>query len=213
MSTDANRLFVAAFPFAFAALWLASTTLLGAFSGWFTLQQRYDRGDEPPLLKLRWRSGTMGFGVHMNNILTLSACPSGLRVGVSRLFGPFQRPFLVPWSEIGVEPVKSFFALRARLHFGCPKIGSLKIDARTWQRLAAASPSAPSGDAVPVSRMSGARALALQWAAASALAGSFFYFASRQHADQPAIPAVICFAFPAAAFGVAQMIRFVRNEM
>jgi hypothetical protein len=130
-----------------------------------------------------------------------------------RLFGPFQRPFFVPWSEIDVEPVKSFFAPGAKLHLGRPKIGSLKIDARTWQRLAAASPSAPAGDAVPVSRMSGARALALQWATVSALAGSFFYFASRQHADQPAIPAVICFAFPAAAFGIAQIIRFLCNSI
>jgi hypothetical protein len=212
MSTDADPLFPAGLPFLFAAMWLTITTLLGVFSRWFALQQRYERGDERPLLTLRARSGSMGFGGHMHGILTLSACHSGLRVGIWRLFGPFQRPFLVPWYEIDPELGTSFFAPTAKLHFGRPEIGWLKISARTWQRLAAAAPNAPAGDA-PVSRKSAARGLLFQWTAMTMLAGSFFYFASRADAHQSGVPLAVCFVFPAIIFGIGQVIRFVREEM
>jgi hypothetical protein len=80
----------------FAAMWLAMTTLLGAMSGWNGLEARYPDTGEPALLVLRGRSGQMGKGVNMSGILRLSACRSGLRIGIARMFGPFQKPFLVP---------------------------------------------------------------------------------------------------------------------
>src|SRR4051794_6773901 len=102
--------FMTVFPFFFVGLWLFVTTVLGFLSGWFDLQRHYPKGDEPALLTLRWRSGSMGMGVSLSGILTLSACSSGLRIGIFRLFGLFQRPFFVPWDEIEAEQTTLFFA-------------------------------------------------------------------------------------------------------
>ena len=60
-----------------------------------------DQSDEP-ILRLRGQSGTMGLGVGMNGVLILSVCPTGLRVGMMRVFGPFCRDFFVPWESIAV---------------------------------------------------------------------------------------------------------------
>jgi hypothetical protein len=153
----------------------------------------------------------MGKRVSLSGILTLSACSSGLRIGISRLFGPFQRPFLVPWDEIEAEQTTLFFAPMTKLSFGRPRIGSLKIDARTWQRLAEVSPQAPPGGAVPVSRSRAGRGFLLQWAAITLFAGSFFYFTSRADPRQQGLPLIVCFAFPGTFFGIAQGIRFLRQ--
>ena len=51
------------FPVAFAALWLAITTTLGLFSGWFLLMWKYPDRKEEALLQLRRQSGSMGLGV------------------------------------------------------------------------------------------------------------------------------------------------------
>ncbi|HEX5184883.1 MAG TPA: hypothetical protein VFW19_17225 [Allosphingosinicella sp.] len=205
MSDD---LIAIAFPFFLIGFWVIITVLLGFMSGWFLLQRRYGRGDERPLLTLRMRSGSVG-GVHMSATLTLSACPSGLRVGIWRPFGPFCRPFLVPWHEIDAERSSSFFAPATKLHFGRPEVGTLKIDARIWRRLAAAgAPAATADDGAPVTRVVAAQWLLLQWLAKTILAGSFFYLSTRQETGQPGVPVLICFGFPALIFALAQAVRF-----
>jgi hypothetical protein len=88
----------------FATLWFAVTTLLGVMSNWFVLAQRYPDRKEEALLTLRGQSGSMGLGVRMNHILKISVCPSGLRIGMSRVFGPFCRDFFVPWEAKGRSP-------------------------------------------------------------------------------------------------------------
>src|SRR5215813_2094390 len=86
-------------PF-FVLLWLGITSLLGLVSGWYRLMAAFPDRNEQPQLKLAWQSGAMGPGVNMNRVLTLSVCPSGLRLGMMRIFGLFCRDFLVPWEEI-----------------------------------------------------------------------------------------------------------------
>ena len=212
MGNEAGPLFLKMFPILFVAMWIAATTMLGFLSGWFALQRAYPRGDEPPLLTLRFRSGSMGgLGVGMSRILTLSACRSGLGVGMFRLFGPFERPFLVPWGEIGAEPATSFLAPRVRLGFGRPEIGSLKIDVRTWRRLAAAVPDAVA-HIPPISRASAARGFALQWLVATLFIGWFVYVAAHLDSGQPRAPAALCFGVPAIVIAVVQAFRFLREE-
>lgn len=124
------------FPFFFVGMWLVATTMLGFMSGWFNLQQQYpDTGDEAPLLRLGGQSGSMGAGVSMSGILKLKAYPSGLGVGIWRLFGPFQKPLKIPWSEIEAQSSSSFLAPTAKLQLGKPSSGTLKISARSWTRL------------------------------------------------------------------------------
>jgi len=128
------------FPVFFVLFWVLVTSLLGLFSGWFQLQQQFPSNDDAPLLRLGGRSGTMS-GVNFSGILTLAACRSGLRVGLWRIFGPFQRPFQVPWDQVEAEPVTRFLMPMIRLHFGRPATRKLTISVRTWERLKAASQS------------------------------------------------------------------------
>ena len=147
MSPEAAKWFLIAFPFLFIGMWLLVTTILGFLSGWFSLQSWYsDDGDEEPLLKLGWQSGSMGSGVSFNSCLTLAATPKGLSLRVWRIFGPFQRPLLFPWREITAEPTRLLFLRMVRLNLGSSPSGSLKIKERTWNRLIeAAGPLANKG--------------------------------------------------------------------
>ena len=130
--------FLLLFPIGFAMLWVLVTTLLGFASGWFRLQDRFlDSGTEPALLKLGFRSGALGW-VNLNNALTLSACRSGLRIGMWKALGPFQRPFLVPWAQPRAGPVRRLVVSRVQLSLGTPAVGRLEIGTRDWEQLQAA---------------------------------------------------------------------------
>jgi hypothetical protein len=205
------------FPVFFVGMWLTVSTILGLLSGWFVLMRRYPDPGEEPLVRLSGQSGSMGLGVHMNGILSLSACPSGLRVGMWRIFGPFCRPFFVPWSEIELEQKTVLLAQRAKLRFGNPVVGTLSVAAPVWQRLAETGgastpmpqlPAALSNDAI-------GRNLALQWLAVTAFASAFFYFgpkflATTAGGPHPAVglPPVVCVAFPAIVFGGVFLFRY-----
>ncbi len=140
MSPEETKWFLMAFPFLFVGMWLLVTTMLGFMSGWFSLQQWYpDDRNEDPLLKLRWQSGSMGLGVSFSSCLTLASRRDGLSVRVWRIFGPFQRPLLIPWNEITAEPKRFLLYRMVRLNFGRPPSGSLKISERTWNKLIAAA--------------------------------------------------------------------------
>jgi len=56
----------------------------------------------------------------MRSILNLDVCPSGLRVGMMRLFGVFCRDFFVPWDQISVVRKRRLFWREAKLVFGQP---------------------------------------------------------------------------------------------
>ena len=75
----------------------------------------------------------------MRGVLKLSVCPSGLRVGIMRIFVPFSRDFLVPWNEITVTRSDRFFWKAAKLSFGQPPNGNLKVFADVADRLARAA--------------------------------------------------------------------------
>ncbi|HEY2177440.1 MAG TPA: hypothetical protein VGH15_02565 [Caulobacteraceae bacterium] len=138
------------FPIAFTALWLGITSLLGLLGGWPVLMRRYPDRDEAPSLRLDSQYGRMGVGVELRGALSLSACPSGLRVAISRFLGPFSKPFFVPWSEIVAEPKKNLFAHLVRLQFGEPEAGALIVYAKTWERLAAGRRGEPTTPSAPL---------------------------------------------------------------
>jgi hypothetical protein len=204
------------FPFFFVGLWLVVTTVLGFMSGWFDLRHSYpDDGSEKPLLKLGGQSGSMGM-VSMGGILKLQAYPSGLGVAIWRVFGPFQKPFKIPWNEIEAVKSSSFFVPMMKLRLGKHAIGTLKISARSWTRLVDAVPQTGSGriqmPAVErVSRRATVQAMFLQWLVMTGLAGAFFYFALRQNGSEAPVPLAVCIGFPAVVFGIGQLMRYVRE--
>lgn len=208
-----------AFPFLFVGMWLLATTMLGFLSGWFNLQQWYaDDRSEQPLLKLGARSGSMGIGVHLNGCLTLRAYPSGLGVGIWRIFGLFQKPLRIPWGEIEAEPSSSFFVPMVKLHLGRPSNGTLKVSARSWARLVNAVPTRDGGRRVQmptagtVSRRSVAQGMLVQWLAISGIAGAFIYSASRSNGLEVAAPIGVYIGLPAIIFGIGQLIRYTRER-
>ncbi|WP_095081571.1 hypothetical protein [Mesorhizobium sophorae] len=112
-----NSLFEQNFAVFFPLFWLAITTFLAVLSGWFRLMAKFPNQSEEQLLRIRGQSGSMGLGVSMQGILALSVCPSGLRVGIMRVFGPFCRDFLVPWEAIRVTRKNVLFGPVARAVF------------------------------------------------------------------------------------------------
>jgi hypothetical protein len=130
------------FPLFFVALWLAVTTILALLSGWFKLTTEFPDQSIEPILRLRGQSGTMGLGVGMRGILILSVCPTGLRVGMMRIFGPFCRDFFVPWESIAVVRKTVLFrpgAVAGLVGIGCGVVSgvinleSSGVEASDWR--------------------------------------------------------------------------------
>jgi len=93
--------------------------------------------NETPILCLPGQSGSMGLGVNMRGILTLNICPSGLRIGIARLLGPFSRDFLVPWDKLSVIRKRTLFMDVAKLQLG--QVGSLTVSIDLAEKLARAA--------------------------------------------------------------------------
>ena len=201
-----------AFLMVFVAMWIAITALLGAFARWAALAARYP--DRPGEARRRFtgQSGLMGRGVHMNGILTLSVCETGLRVGVWRLFGPFSPPFLVPWTDISVDRRRRYLQKRARLGFGAPEVGSLEVQGYIADRLArVADRSWPELGPFPVeSPAQSLAAIAGEWAAMTAFAAAFFTLVPRLASGGAAAPPIAAtIVFPAVVFGFIAVFRFL----
>ena len=201
-----------AFLMAFSAMWIAVTALLSAVAGWPPLTARYLYRSGEPRGRFTGQSGLMGRGVHLNGVLTLSVCETGLRVGVWRLFGPFSPPFFVPWKEISVERRRRFFQKRARLGFGAPEVGSLEVLGYMADRLArAAGVSWPEPGSFPLeSAAQSLVAVAGEWAAVTAFAAVFFTLVPRlASGGVAALPIAATILFPAVAFGFVAVFRFL----
>lgn len=198
------------FPVFFVGIWLFVTTLLGVLSGWFALQHRYPAANEEPLVRRKVSAASMGLGVSYRGMITIAACPSGLRVSTNRIMAPFQRAFVVPWREIETEEAVSFFLPIVRLRFGRPEVGKLTVGARDWAAVAdyadANTLRAGRLKVEPAPTRAIVTGLVVQWLIAVAGAGSFFLVASRAQ-QPPGLPILVCYAFPAVVFGVGQAIR------
>lgn len=198
-----------AFIVFFAAIWLVVTTLLGVMSGWFSLMSRYPNRSEAALLTLNNRSGTMGLGVHFNGILKLGVCPSGLRIGVWRIFGLFCRDFFVPWSELRVTRLNRVLWQTAALQFG-PGVGKLKLPAYTADKLARAALGRwpEPGNFPRESVVQIFRRIFLQWAVLTGFASLFFLLASQSAGPSANFPWWLAISFPAVTYGLVSLIRF-----
>ncbi len=207
--------FAVFFPLFIAALWLTVTTVLAVLSGWFRLMMRFPNQIAQPLLRIRWQSGWMGLWVSMRGILTLSVCPSGLRVGIMRVFGPFCRDFFVPWDAISVTRKTVFLWPVARLQFGSPAVGSLTIPAHVADKVAGAAMGRwPEAGPFPEeTRGDTRRRLLAQWAVMTCVAALFFTIAPLAVAPTGTRPPiVVAILFPAIVFGAGTIVRYVRER-
>jgi len=212
MSDSTNPLdFLLAFPL----LWFAVTMILSFLSGWFRLMERYPNSDEIPIVTLANQSGSLGL-VSMRGILELSVCASGLRIGIMRVFGPFCRDFLVPWTEITVTRSDRYFWKVAKLSFGQPSNGNLKVFAEVADRMARAAGNRwPEQGSFPQeTRSQSVSRIAKQWMAMTALAAAIFIIAPRlatpNAAQRP--PIAVAILFPAIVFGIGAVVQYFRRQ-
>jgi hypothetical protein len=212
MSASPNPLY---FLIAFPLLWFVVTLILSVLSGWFRLMERYPNRDAVPLLTLTNQSGSLGV-VSMRNILKLSVCASGLRIGIMRIFGPFCRDFLVPWNEIKITRGDRYFWKFARLSFGQPSNGNLKVIAEVADRMArAAGHRWPEQGSFPEESSSqSASRIVKQWLAMTALAAAFFIVAPRLATPNAAArpPIAVAILFPAIVFGIGAVVQYCRRQ-
>ena len=199
-------------------MWLLITTGLGFFAGWFELQGRFAANStERPLLTLKRQSGSMGLGVSLGGILTLKAYRDGLGISIWRVFGPFQKPLLIPWDEIEAHAGRNLLIPRTKLFLGKPHFGTLQISARSWAKLVA-SVEKTSGQSKPLLKVEPtgqgalAQALLVQWLVLTGLMGTFFALAQRLLDADEGLPLALCFAFPAVVVGIDHIIRFIRES-
>ena len=204
------------FPFFFASLWLAVTTHLGFASGWYSLMKRFPNRDEEPLLTLKRQSGSMGLGmgVSMRNILRLSACPSGLRIGLMRIFGLFCRDIFVPWDEMSVKRTTYFFQPVAELDFGVPLVGRLLLPELAANRLrqVVLEKWPEAGPMRVFTRKSIFWRIFKVWFLRMGLSSAFFIVLPRLVAPPGAWPPVlVAILFPAFIYGVVAIFEYRRQ--
>jgi hypothetical protein len=201
----------AAFIAFFVLLWLLVSVILGFFSGWYSLMNAFpDRPYEEALAIFKGESGMVG-PVSMHGILKLSPCISGLRVGIMRLFGPFERDFLVPWNTIVVSRKRMLGWRYAELYFGIYgrlRISDLLAD-RLWQTIPQSWPEKGVPEAVTSNRVF--RYYFLQWLILTTIASAFFIMApriaDRGSGNYP--PLLVAILFPAIAIGLIFAFQYL----
>lgn len=203
------------FPLIILGGWFAITTILGYFSGWYTLMREFPDCDEQ--LVKRWRNQSGRFGsVSMSNILKFEVCTSGLRIGISRMFGPFCKNIFVPWKSLSVTRSQNGFWIYALLCFGSSNCKELKIEARLANQLARASGDnwPEKGSFAEESHADTRNRIFRQWLWVTTIAAAFFTVApmiATQNANvRP--PILVAILFPAIVFGVSSVIRYFRER-
>lgn len=202
-------------PLFFGVLWIGVTTVLGLMSGWFALASQFPDRPEETLAKINGQSGTMGaFGVNFNGILNFEVCPSGLRVSVNRIFGPFSHPFFVPWDNISVERKARIIGPAAVLWFGGVGAGKLTLAGYVANRLARVS-AGKWPEPGPFPRETPSQVLIgvlREWAIITVFASAFFIIAPRaMGVGSEGPPVAVAVLFPAFTFGVMSVFRYVRR--
>ena len=74
--------------------------------------------------------------IQLYGCLSLSACPTGLRLGQLRLIAPLSRDIMVPWGKIYAQHVPGLFGTKAQLSFGIDGV-SIRVTAALWEELVA----------------------------------------------------------------------------
>jgi hypothetical protein len=196
--------------FAFVAFMVMFSALLAYLSGWFRLVDQYPDQPEKPLLRVRWQSGTLGRNGGARGTLTLSACPSGLRVGVPRVMAPFCRPLFVPWEHLTIVRENTLLGPIAKLQFGNP-VSTIPISAYAANRLArAAGKRWPEAGPIPEERGAYVREILVVWAIGTSLPVLFFVVVPLVVGNPPPILlAIVLILLPALFFGAGSLVRFL----
>jgi len=129
-----EKYFSILFPPFFVAIWIFASKALARMSGWKELAEQYLwNGDPLPNEWRWWRSAAFG-KCQYNNCLNLGVCSRGLLLRPMFIFSAGHPTLFIPWAEIKVNEVKTFFFSSTELTFRrCPK-----VKVRLGQKLARA---------------------------------------------------------------------------
>ena len=172
-----------------------------------------DRPQEKPVATFKRESGMVG-PVSMHGILTLSLCPTGLRVGIMKLFGPFAKDFLVPWDAISVSRKRMLGWKYADVSFG--DYGKLRVSDlladRLWRTVPQSWPERGVPGAVTSKRL--LRDYFLKWLILTSAASAFFIIAPRiaVHGSGNYPPILVAILFPAITIGLAFGFQYLTHE-
>jgi hypothetical protein len=159
----------------------------------------------------------MGLGVSMRGVLGLSTCPPGLRVSMNRLFGPFNRTFLVPWEQINATRKESFWWPRVVLKFG-ESFGRLTIEDYVANKLWRSIPERwPETGPVPgpERRIRSIAIVAAQWLLVVVIVTTFFLLVPVLAAPNKPPPRgffIPVILFVTVVFGVRALIQYARRR-
>jgi hypothetical protein len=131
-----------------------------------------------------------------------------------RVFGIWCRKFFVPWEEITINRKDGFFGQSAKLQFGNPSRGSLRIPSYVADRLARASLGRwPEPGPFPQETSEQVLvSLARQWIAVTLFAATFFIVVPRivsPDANFPPIP--VAFILPGVVFGIPSAFEYFKR--
>ena len=216
MSETFKQYFPMLFPFVFILMWLAVTTILSYKSGWRDLMDQFPDRDEQPTHALQRQSGSLN-GVGMRGILNLSVCPSGFRLGIMKIFGPFCRDVFVPWNVISVSRTeRPFVGKIAQVALGQPAISLLTISAEVADGLArAAGGHWPEAGPFPIETAGEVVSrIFLRWAVSTGMAATFFIIVPRllMPKSGAAPPIAVAILFPAIVFGIGSIVQYWRRR-
>lgn len=131
--------FVAVFP----AFWIFITAGIAELGGWKRLERVFpDDPNAREIERFRLRSANLGhpvFGVSYSHILTFTACETGMRIRVPKLFGLFSKPLFLPWNSFRTEPYQWLFWQACKISWGSDRRDTMIVYRSLAEDLARAS--------------------------------------------------------------------------
>lgn len=129
-------------PIFIVVLFLLTGWLMPRFMGWTRLEELFpDRPEDAQIERFLFQAlyiakpGSSGPGISYRGCVTLTACETGLRVSIWKLFQPFSKPVFIPWGDIEVVVMRVTGFKMCGLKTGQPEPFTLSIIARIARRI------------------------------------------------------------------------------
>ena len=116
-------------------IWIGISTSVGPLAGWPSLQRSFPKPHGEILSRERLEWAVIGRGVTCRNVLRISAYRDGVGIEMSRWFGVFNRPVIVPWEEVFPCPIDQGTTKLVKVKFGEPERTSIVIAEDCWSRI------------------------------------------------------------------------------
>ncbi|HVZ82918.1 MAG TPA: hypothetical protein VG893_04530 [Terracidiphilus sp.] len=153
VGADISRYALIAGPIFFVLVWIGTSMLIAALSGWHRLAGRFTSGAKP-CGDIRtagpwFHTVYARYATHYNSVIRMAAAHDALYLSVLPLFRAGHPPLRIPWNDIRVVPVQRGLRQMMALSLGNKECVTFRISMRMArklglpERMAAALPGAP----------------------------------------------------------------------